>query len=98
MLHPTEKPTEPAAKPTYTVTVVDENNTPIPGVIVQMCLEACVPGMTNADGVAEFFLPENDYKVSFVSIPAGYELVGDQTDFYFADGENTMTITLKAPI
>ena len=89
-------PTEPENKPTYTVNVVDENNNPVPGAIVQMCLEACVPGVTNENGVAEFFLAENDYKVSFVNIPAGYELAGEETEFYFADGENTMTIVLKA--
>lgn len=89
-------PTEPDNQPTYTVTVVDEAGNPVSGAIVQLCLEACVPGVTNENGVAEFFLEENDYKVSFVNIPTGYELAGEETEFYFADGENTMTITLKA--
>ena len=90
---PTE--TEPANEPTYTITVVDEEGNPVSGVMVQLCLEACVPALTNADGVAEFFLEEADYKVSFVMIPEGYEPATEQTDFYFADGENTMTLTLK---
>lgn len=93
---PTEEVTEPANQPTYTVTVVDESNNPVSGAIVQLCLEACVPAITNENGVAEFFLEENDYKVSFVNIPTGYELAGEETEFYFADGENAMTIVLKA--
>lgn len=97
---PTDVPTDPTdptdPEPTYTVTVVDEAGNPVPGAIVQMCLEACVPAVTNENGVAEFFLAENDYKVSFVNIPTGYELAGEETEFYFADGENEMTITLKA--
>ena len=93
---PTEEVTEPANQPTYTITVVDEAGNPVAGAIVQMCLEACVPGVTNENGVAEFFLAEDNYKVSFVKIPDGFELAGEETDFYFADGANTMTITLKA--
>lgn len=93
---PTEEVTEPSNEPTYTVTVVDEGGNPVSGAMVQLCLESCVPAITNENGVAEFFLDEADYKVSFVMIPDGYELVGEETDFYFADGENTMTLTLKA--
>lgn len=96
---PTEAPTdptEPENKPSYSVTVVDESGNPVAGAIVQLCLEACVPGVTNENGVADFYLPEAEYKVSFVNIPVGYELAGEETAFYFADGENTMTITLKA--
>lgn len=93
---PTEEVTEPSNEPTYTVTVVDEGGNPVSGAMVQLCLESCVPAITNENGVAEFFLDEADYKVSFVMIPDGYELAGEETDFYFADGENTMTLTLKA--
>lgn len=88
--------TEPSNEPTYTVKVVDEANNPIAGAMVQLCMEACVPAVTNEEGVAEFFLEENDYKVSFVMMPAGYELTGEQTQFYFEDGSHEMTIVLKA--
>lgn len=95
---PTTKSTEPtteAAEPTYVVTVVDQDNTPVAGAWVQLCLESCVPAMTDENGVANFFLEEDDYKVGFTVMPVGYEYIDDVEAWYFADGENTMTITLK---
>lgn len=98
---PTEKVTEPAveaADPTYVVTVVDQDNLPVAGAWVQLCLESCVPAMTDENGVANFFLEENDYKVSFTVMPVGYEYSSDEQEWYFADGENTMTIVLKKSV
>lgn len=95
---PTKEVTEPgteAAQPSYVVTVVDQDNAPVAGAYVQLCLEACVPAMTDENGVANFFLEENDYKVSFTVMPAGYEYASEDHEWYFADGENTMTIVLK---
>ena len=91
----TEPTTEAATQPTYVVTVVDEDNAPVVGAWVQLCLEACVPAMTDENGVANFFLEENEYKVGFTVMPAGYEYVDEQEAWYFADGENTMTIVIK---
>jgi len=88
-------PTDEAAEPTYVVTVVDEDSAPVVGAWVQLCLEACVPAMTDENGVANFYLEENDYKVGFTVMPAGYEYVDEQQEWYFADGENTMTIVIK---
>lgn len=95
---PTTEATEPvtdAAEPTYVVTVVDDENCPVAGAWVQLCLESCVPAMTDENGVANFFLEEADYKVGFTVMPVGYEYAGAEQEWYFADGENTMTIVLK---
>ena len=95
---PTTEATEPAEEvnaPTYVVTVVDQDNAPVVGAWVQLCLEACVPAMTDDNGVANFYLEENDYKVGFTVMPAGYEYVDEQDAWYFADGENTMTIVIN---
>jgi hypothetical protein len=95
---PTTESTEPVAdanEPTYVVTVVDQDNAPVVGAWVQLCLEACVPAMTDENGVANFYLEENEYKVGFTVMPAGYEYVDEQEAWYFADGENTMTIVIK---
>lgn len=95
---PTTEATEPAqdeAEPTYVVTVVDQNNDPVVGAWVQLCLEACVPAMTDDNGVANFFLEEADYKVGFTVMPAGYEYAGEEEAWYFADGENTITIVIN---
>ena len=81
-------------KVTYTVTVVDKNSTPITGALVQLCLDNCFPMATNESGTATFNLEEANYKVSFVTLPAGY--TADAAEFYFAEGSYELTITLKA--
>ena len=81
-------------KVTYTVKVVDEGGNPVSGAMVQLCLEACIPALTNAEGVATYNLAEADYKVSFVQMPAGY--TADATEYHFDAGKYDMTITLKA--
>lgn len=81
-------------KVTYTVTVKDEAGNPISGAFVQLCLDNCFPMATNESGVATFNLEEADYKVSFVSMPAGY--TSDEAEFYFVDDSHDMTITLQA--
>ena len=90
----TTAPTEDDGKVTYTVKVVDEAGAPISGAMVQLCLEACVPAITNAEGVATYNLAEADYKVSFVQMPAGY--TAEKTEYYFESCTYDMTITLKA--
>lgn len=95
---PTDETTAPVddGKVTYTVTVVDENGNPIAGAMVQLCLESCMPAVTNESGVAEYRVEEAHYKVSFLTVPAGYELTTEETNFYFEDGSYEMTLTLKA--
>ncbi len=94
----TEAPTEPAddGKTTYTVTIQDENGNPIPGAMVQLCMETCIPGVADANGVATFQVAEADYKVSFLALPAGFTYSGDAQEFYFEAGSTEMTIVLKA--
>lgn len=82
-------------KVTYTVHVQDENGVALAGVMVQICKDACLPGMTDAEGNAVFVVAEDDYKVSFLMLPAGYTYTTEETEFYF-DGATEMTLTLKA--
>ena len=88
-------PTPDDGKVTYTIKVVDENNNPLANVMVQLCLESCFPGLTDANGVATFSREKADYKVTFVSLPDGYTYSSDVTEFHFEDGSTDMTITLK---
>ena len=82
-------------KVTYTVKVVDEGGNPVVGAMVQLCKETCLPGATNAEGVAEFNVVEDsEYKVSFMTQPAGYE--GMEEAYYFEAGSYELTITLTA--
>ena len=90
--------TEPAqedGKVTYTIHVQDENGTAIAGAMVQICKDTCLPGMTDAEGNAVFTVDEADYKVSFLSLPAGYTYTTEETEFYF-NGATEITLTLKA--
>lgn len=91
----TEAPAEEAAGG-YTVTVLDENGNPVVGAMVQLCKDACVPALTDENGVAKFSLPEDDYKVSFTMMPAGYTYVDDVQEFHFEGGSTEMTIVIKA--
>lgn len=81
---------------TYRVKVVDEAGNPIVGAMVQICLDTCLPGMTNEEGVAAYQVAEADYKVSFLALPEGYTYTTEETAFYFESGSTEMTITLKA--
>lgn len=88
-------------KANYTVIVTDEAGNPIPGAMVQLCLESCMPGVTNAQGVASYpNMAVADYKVSFMDVPAGYVLPvnsdGERTNYYFEEDSYEMTLVLKA--
>ncbi len=92
----TEGTTAPVddGKVTYTVKVVDEGGNPVASAAVQLCKDSCLPGMTNAEGVATFRVVEDTYKVSFMVVPAGFE--AEAEEFYFDAGSYELTITLKA--
>ncbi len=96
----TQAPTETAtaAFDGYTVKVVDTEGKPLAGAVVQLCLGTnnCNPQMTGLDGAAKYDLPEEDYKVSFVVLPSGYDYADETKEFHFADGSKELTITLKA--
>ena len=95
----TTKPTEPSATQipdgmtVYKVTVQDESGAPVVGAFVQICKEACIPAPTDANGVATWTVAEDDYKVSFVIVPAGYTA---EEAYYFEGDSTEMTIVLKA--
>ena len=101
---PTTEATTPSSEATepndgtvqYTVRVVDENGNPVTGGMIQFCLDSCMPAMLDAQGVATMKLAPANYKVSFTMLPTGYELAGEQTEFYFEEGSYEMTIGLKA--
>ena len=85
-----------AAEPqAYTVTVVDAEGAPISGVMVQLCLDACYPGVTDADGRIEFPVEEADYKVSLLAMPDGYTYSDETQEFHFPDGSKSLTIVLQ---
>lgn len=80
----------------FKVTVVDEGGNAVPGVMVQICKDACVPAKTDDNGVATFSLEITDgYKLSVMSCPEGYEYAGE-AEIYLEDGATEYTLTIKA--
>ena len=88
---PTTEATEKIV--TYTVKVVDQNGTPVEGITVQLCLDSCFLGQTDANGVATYEAAEGDYKVNFMVIPMGY--APDSTEYHFEPGKYDLTLTLQ---
>ena len=85
--------TTAAQATSYTVIVKDADGNPISGAMVQLCKETCIPTMTNANGVANWSMEVDEYKVSFAIVPTGYAV---EEAYYFEDGATEMTITLQA--
>lgn len=90
-------PEAPAGDGTYTVTYVDQNGDPVPGVMCQVCdANSCQVFVSNADGVCEFTLPAGIYEIHTLKVPDGYE--GDTTTVTEAPvggGELNFTLTKK---
>ena len=94
---PTTKEPETSSEPaddgmkTYTVTLKDSAGNPLSGVMMQICLESCMPGVTDANGVATFTQKEaSGYSVG---VMADY----DNTKVYYEDGQYDVTIVWDAP-
>ena len=88
------QPTEDG-KVDYTVKVVDGTGAPMAGVAVQICKDSCLPGVTNAEGVATFRVVEADgYKASFLTVPEGY--TAESAEVYFESGSTELTLVLTA--
>ena len=79
----------------YTVTVTDAEGNPISGVMVQLCRDACYPGVTDASGRAEFQIPEADYKVSLLTVPEGDTDSADTQEYHFETGSKSLHIVLS---
>lgn len=80
----------------YSVTVTDAEGKGMAGVMVQLCLDSCMPGVTDANGVAKFNLEAADYKVSIMTMPEGYTYAVDANEYHFEEGSTSLTIALTA--
>lgn len=87
-----------AAKPEFKTIVKDQDGNPVPGVMVQICKEACIPARTGDDGVATFVIAEitSEHKLSIMSAPEGYTY--SEEEIYLEDGatEYTLEVTKAA--
>ncbi len=88
--------TEPAPTTvTYTVTVKNAAGEALANVSVQLCSTTCVPGKTDASGVATFELPEDVYQASITAAVEGY-VVDTAKKYDFAEGATSLVIVLEA--
>lgn len=80
----------------YTVKVTDNDGKAMAGVMVQLCLNSCIPKVTDANGTAIFNVEEADYKVSVMTMPEGYTYATDTTEYHFEEGSTSLTIVLTS--
>lgn len=86
---------EEKEQPSFKVTVVDQNGDPVKGVMIQVCKEFCMPGMTNEEGVYEFAMEiEDGHKLQLSKAPEGYTYEGE-ADIYLEPGQTEYTMELK---
>lgn len=88
------EPSVDDGKVEYSVTVTDAEGKGMAGVMVQLCLDSCMPGVTDANGVAKFNLEAADYKVSIMTMPEGYTYAVDANEYHFEEGSTSLTIAL----
>ncbi len=87
--------TEAPAAAAFEVKVVDQDGTPVAGVMMQICKDTCVPKMTDANGIAAFDLEITDgYKLSVLSCPTGYTYTGE-AEIYLESGSTSYTVELQ---
>lgn len=73
----------------YTVRVIDEDGTPVPGVLITI---GSTYGVTNADGVYTVNLEKGSY-TALIGVPDGY--TADAVSVPFPENSNVLGITLK---
>ncbi|MBQ3183660.1 MAG: hypothetical protein IJB57_08320 [Clostridia bacterium] len=89
------KDTEEAAPVGFKVTVVDDANAAVAGVVLQICKDTCVPSVTGADGVANFNVEvTSEHKLSVLTLPEGYEYTGE-AEIYLEDGMTEFTVVIN---
>lgn len=87
--------TQAPAAAVFEAKVVDQNGTPVQGVMLQICKDTCVPKMTDANGIAAFELEITDgYKLSVLSCPDGYTYTGE-AEVYLESGATSYTVELQ---
>ena len=85
---------EEAPDVAYSISVVDTEGNPIPGVTVQFCDDiSCKSGETDENGSAVFTAKEGTYTAHILAVPAG--VVGTDEEFTFSDEGREAQIALK---
>ena len=92
---PTAAPVARLTEATYVIKYVDQNGTPVPGVMCQVCDETtCQVFVSDANGICEFTLAPYAWEIHTLMAPAGY--TGDTQTITLAPvegGELVFTLT-----
>lgn len=87
--------TTKAEETTFRVKVVDQNGDPVPGAMIQICKDTCIPKMSDENGVAAFPIEITDgYKLSVLSCPTGFTYTGE-AEVYLESGSTEITVELQ---
>ncbi len=84
----------------YTIRVVDQNDNPVVGASVQMCIPGgfCISFDTTTDenGESVKTIETGDYKAQIISVPDGYtDITNGEYHEFTGDAENGFTVTIK---
>ena len=91
----TQQPAAATGPVEYRITVLTESGEPVKGAMVQLCSDVCVPGVTDEAGEAVLAVPGDNYKVSFIALPEGYDYADETREFLLEAGKTELTIRLK---
>ena len=86
---------QPTAGGEYNILVVDENDNPVPGVIVQFCTDSmCNLGKTKEDGIAVFAAETpGAYTIHIQGVPDGF--AEDETEYVTEESYGQLKLVLK---
>lgn len=80
---------------TYTLTFVDQNGDPVPGVIANICDDStCAPQTADDNGAIEFTAAPFAYAIHIIKLPDGYEFDMSQ-EFTASEKGGEMTFTIN---
>ena len=78
----------------YRIYVADESGKPVEGATVQFCSDSsCLLGKTDAQGVASFQVPEGNYTVHLLKVPAEFEK--NTTEYTMPGTYSDLSVVLK---
>ena len=78
----------------YIVLVVDGENAPVPGVLVEFCTDKlCTTATSDETGIAELEKEPGEYTVPILKVPEGF--APDESEYSLGRAGGLVTVTLK---
>ena len=78
----------------YMVLVMDQENAPVPGVLVEFCTDKlCTTATSDETGIAELEKEPGEYTVHILKVPEGF--APDESEYSLGRAGGLVTVTLK---